>query len=97
MLTQLQVFESLDGLATVTLLFKRRGTPREVKLKILEFLYFYLMDETPKVSSGSEGISAKAARQHCKTTEEKQTMLAEYMANVDRLVADLKESQPFGM
>jgi hypothetical protein len=97
MLTLLQVFESLDGLATVTLLFKRRGTPPDVKIKILEFLYFYLMDETPRPSSRSEGLSAKSARQYCKTTEEKQAMLAQYMANVDRLVADLKEAQPFGM
>ncbi|KAA8902590.1 cell division protein Cdc14 [Sphaerosporella brunnea] len=91
-----RVFEALDGLATITSLFKRRDTPREVKLKILEFLYFYLMDETPKACPAPEGGVPAKIKQN-KTTEEKQAMLAEYMANVDNLVADLKESQPFGM
>ncbi|KAI4191905.1 MAG: hypothetical protein LQ348_003358 [Seirophora lacunosa] len=40
-------FENLDGLLTVTSLFKNRATSREVKLKLVEFLYFYLMPETP--------------------------------------------------
>ncbi|KAL7949593.1 cell division protein Cdc14 [Trichoderma barbatum] len=42
-----RTFEGLDGLLTVTSLFKSRGTSREVKLKLVEFLYFYLMPETP--------------------------------------------------
>ncbi|KAL9006823.1 MAG: hypothetical protein Q9188_000434 [Gyalolechia gomerana] len=41
-------FENLDGLLTVTSLFKNRSTGREVKLKLVEFLYFYLMPETPQ-------------------------------------------------
>jgi hypothetical protein len=42
-----RTFEDLDGLLTVTSLFKLRATSREVKLKLVEFLYFYLMPETP--------------------------------------------------
>ena len=42
-------FESLDGLLTVTSIFKSRSTSREVKLKLVEFLYFYLMPETPSI------------------------------------------------
>ena len=42
-----RTFENLDGLLTVTSLFKSRGTSRDVKLKLVEFLYFYLMPETP--------------------------------------------------
>lgn len=42
-----RTFEALDGLLTVTSLFKLRATSREVKLKLVEFLYFYLMPETP--------------------------------------------------
>lgn len=42
-----RTFEQLDGLLTVTSLFKLRATSREVKLKLVEFLYFYLMPETP--------------------------------------------------
>ncbi|OAL36590.1 hypothetical protein AYO20_04206 [Fonsecaea nubica] len=41
-----RTFESIDGLLVITSLFKSRGTSREVKLKLVEFLYFYLMPET---------------------------------------------------
>lgn len=44
-----RTFEELDGLLTVTSLFKQRATSREVKLKLVEFLYFYLMPETPMI------------------------------------------------
>jgi hypothetical protein len=44
-----RTFEDLDGLLTVTSLFKLRATSREVKLKLVEFLYFYLMPETPTI------------------------------------------------
>ncbi|QKX62277.1 uncharacterized protein TRUGW13939_09436 [Talaromyces rugulosus] len=44
-----RTFELLDGLLTVTSLFKMRSTSREVKLKLVEFLYFYLMPETPNM------------------------------------------------
>lgn len=47
-----RTFEALDGLLTVTSLFKQRATSREVKLKLVEFLYFYLMPETPILSPG---------------------------------------------
>jgi Cell division control protein 14, SIN component len=40
-------------LLAVTALFKERETSRPVKLKVLEFLYFYLMDEEGTSSSGS--------------------------------------------
>jgi len=48
-----RTFETLDGLLTVTSLFKLRSTSREVKLKLVEFLYFYLMPETPTTFSTS--------------------------------------------
>jgi Cell division control protein 14, SIN component len=43
-----RTFESLDGLLIITTLFKSRSTAREVKMKLVEFLYFYLMPETPQ-------------------------------------------------
>lgn len=46
-----RTFEELDGLLTITSLFKLRSTSREVKLKLVEFLYFYLMPETPASAS----------------------------------------------
>ncbi|OJJ62755.1 hypothetical protein ASPSYDRAFT_86409 [Aspergillus sydowii CBS 593.65] len=46
-----RTFEELDGLLTVTSLFKQRSTAREVKLKLVEFLYFYLMPETAMIST----------------------------------------------
>lgn len=40
-------FEAIDGLLTVTSLFKSRSTTKDVKMRSLEFLYFYLMPEAP--------------------------------------------------
>ncbi|GAO47459.1 cell division control 14, SIN component [Saitoella complicata NRRL Y-17804] len=51
-----RLFERLGGLATITGLFRRGTTPHVVKLKILEFLYFYLIDETsPRLRSVGAG------------------------------------------
>ncbi|KAL7276016.1 60S ribosomal protein L3 [Rhizina undulata] len=99
-----RTFEALDGLATVTSLFKRRDTPREVKLKVLEFLYFYLMPETsntpPTSPLGPRTFKRSSSTKELRierSTEEKQKMLGEFISNVEGLVADLRESQPFGM
>ncbi|KAI6135112.1 cell division control protein 14, SIN component-domain-containing protein [Pisolithus croceorrhizus] len=46
----LRIFEEVNGVQAVVKILKRAGTPREVRMKCLEFLYFYLMDE-----SGSPG------------------------------------------
>ncbi|KAJ4306121.1 hypothetical protein N0V88_000917 [Collariella sp. IMI 366227] len=43
----MRVFEQLDGLLTITSLFKSRETGREVKFRLTEFLYFYLTPESP--------------------------------------------------
>lgn len=48
-----RVFEQVDGLLTVTSLFKSRGAAKEVKMRTLEFLYFYLMPETTPTASTS--------------------------------------------
>jgi hypothetical protein len=52
-----RTFELLDGLLTVTSLFKSRGISRDVKMKSVEFLYFYLMPETPS-SAFNNGAAA---------------------------------------
>jgi len=94
-----------------------------VKLKLVEFLYFYLMPETPSIPSASATISVPAIIQRSpsklagafnrtdigarrpradsesestKPTEEKQQLLGRYLNSVDDLVADLRESAPFG-
>jgi len=118
-----RTFEALDGLLTITSLFKSRETSREVKLKLVEFLYFYLMPETPSIPSASAtasvpaiiqrspsklagafnradtGASRKRAdseSEHVRSTEEKQALLGRHLNSVDDLVADLRESTPFG-
>lgn len=48
-----RTFEALDGLLTVTSLFKSRSTKQDVKMRTLEFLYFYLMPEAPPSTSSS--------------------------------------------
>lgn len=55
----MRVFEQLDGLLTVTSLFKSRETGREVKFRLTEFLYFYLTPEEPSIPRG--GAAAAAA------------------------------------
>ncbi|EAU39159.1 conserved hypothetical protein [Aspergillus terreus NIH2624] len=59
-----RTFEELDGLLTVTSLFKQRATSREVKLKLVEFLYFYLMPETPMtaVSAPNTGLQRSPSK-----------------------------------
>ncbi|KAH8671132.1 putative cell division control protein [Xylariales sp. PMI_506] len=58
-----RTFENLDGLLTITSLFKSRGTSRDVKLKLVEFLYFYLMPETPSIPSAAARGSMPALLQ----------------------------------
>lgn len=58
-----RTFEDLDGLLTVTSLFKSRSTSREVKLKLVEFLYFYLMPETPSIPRAGQRDSVPAMLQ----------------------------------
>ncbi|KIY51640.1 hypothetical protein FISHEDRAFT_70615 [Fistulina hepatica ATCC 64428] len=41
----LRIFETAGGLQAVVRILKRAATPREVRMKCLEFLYFYLLDE----------------------------------------------------
>ena len=129
-----RVFESTDGLLTVTSLFKSRSTTRSVKLKLVEFLYFYLLPEAPAQTSRSEpntavglkrqgsmlgdedserrmntadrslldssfirdAVEDEMATDSTRGTEEKQRLLGQYLTNVDSLVQDLQESQPFG-
>lgn len=61
--TNTRAFEDLDGLLTVTSLFKSRSTSREVKLKLVEFLYFYLMPETPSIPRAEQRDSVPAMLQ----------------------------------
>ncbi|PNY24323.1 Cell division control protein 14 [Tolypocladium capitatum] len=58
-----RTFEGLDGLLTVTSLFKSRSTSRDVKLKLIEFLYCYLMPETPSIPHAIQRDSVPAMLQ----------------------------------
>ncbi|OSX59361.1 hypothetical protein POSPLADRAFT_1048699 [Postia placenta MAD-698-R-SB12] len=57
----LRVFEDLKGVQLVVRILKRAGTPREVRMKCLEFLYFYLLDETTSLSSGTSAHEQDAS------------------------------------
>ena len=104
-------FESLDGLLCVTGLFKSRSATREVKMKSVEFLYFYLMPETPaemtamkdggsrRWTNGSQWPAGTKNMKNIQDTlniEEKQELLGRHLSNVQDLVEDLRESMPFG-
>ncbi|TKX18153.1 cell division control protein 14 [Elsinoe australis] len=96
-----RTFEGMDGLLTVASLFKSRVTTKEVKLKAVEFFYFYLMPESAgkgnksarNTSSSLGSNDSKAPK--TKSTDEKQQMLGKYMSNVAELVQDLQEAAPF--
>ncbi|KAH7083678.1 cell division protein Cdc14 [Paraphoma chrysanthemicola] len=106
-----RTFEHMDGLLTVTSLFKDEETTQNVKVKLLEFLYFYLMPETPAPSlqrspsklasafdrrtSSANGDDGGGAKKNTRTQEDKQYLLGKYLNNVDALVEDLQESAPF--
>ena len=107
-----RAFEQLGGLQTVASLFKSRHTSREVKMKVVEFLYFYLMPEGPssavvmhknpsKVGDRNGHADAKALQVEAKdgkrSTREKQQMLGRYLSNVADLVQDLRENAPFAI
>ncbi|MCJ1474389.1 hypothetical protein MMC13_003047 [Lambiella insularis] len=101
-----RTFETLDGLLTVTSLFKSRSASREVKMKCVEFFYFYLMPETPadsgfaiaSIHNGRNGSGSHWGGEEdgTKTAEEKQGLLGRYLGNVADLVEDLRESAVFG-
>ncbi|KAI6788552.1 hypothetical protein KC363_g8736 [Hortaea werneckii] len=63
-----RAFESLDGLGTVTSLFKSRTTRQDVKMRTLEFLYFYLMPESssplPPPTSSTSAPNTGVYHQH---------------------------------
>ncbi|TFK83301.1 hypothetical protein K466DRAFT_655300 [Polyporus arcularius HHB13444] len=54
----LRVFEDLNGVQIVVKILKRAGTPREVRMKCLEFLYFYLLDENAPPETASAASEA---------------------------------------
>ncbi|KAI6034979.1 cell division control protein 14, SIN component-domain-containing protein [Pisolithus orientalis] len=56
----LRMFEEVNGVQAVVKILKRAGTPREVRMKCLEFLYFYLMDETGSLGSLSTGSASQS-------------------------------------
>lgn len=76
-------------------------------MKVVEFLYFYLMPETPVVGGGGRaegGLQRSPSKRlgsggvpvaGTKTTEEKQGLLGRYLSNVEDLVEDLRESAPW--
>ena len=98
----IRCFERVDGLLAVTSLFKSGCTGREVKMRIVEFFYFYLMPETPigagAVRNGQQRTPSKRLGSggpplaDTKTTEEKQALLGRYLNNVEDLVEDLRDS-----
>ncbi|TVY85802.1 Cell division control protein [Lachnellula willkommii] len=58
-----RTFENLEGLLAITSAFKSRETTREVKMKLVEFLYFYLMPETPSIPSANGTVSVPSMLQ----------------------------------
>lgn len=72
-----------------------------MKLKLVEFLYFYLMPETPAPKAGARHqrsaskIGAEDA-EGTRSTAEKQALLGRHLSSVEDLVKDLRNCTPFG-
>lgn len=57
----IRTFEKVDGLATITSLFKSKKTEQKVRVQVLEFLYFYLMPESVE-DSDAVGVGGGSGR-----------------------------------
>jgi hypothetical protein len=99
-----RIFEQMDGLLTITSLQSDEETTQSVKVKVLEFLYFYLLPEAPPPSSklasaferrGSTDSTKSVTHKNTRTQEDKQRMLGKYIANVDCLFEDMEADDPF--
>lgn len=64
-----RAFERIDGLLTITSLFKSPNTTQSVKLKLLEFLYFYLMPETPSTPAAVSAPNTAAGLQRSSSSK----------------------------
>lgn len=89
----IRLLERLDGIAQICSLFKKRDTSKDVKLRILEFLFFYLIPETSKSNSDHDESTRVYER---KSTRDKQEILENYLSNVAGLVREFESSKPFG-
>ena len=59
-----RTFEACDGLLVITSLFKTRATSKEVKMRLVEVLYFYLMPEMPpsRISASATNTAVLGGR-----------------------------------
>ena len=95
-----RTFENLDGLFTVTQVARDSESSKDVKVKCMSFLYFYLMPETPWGWTTSEDETQvwdeEKQNSITRSMRDKQRILAKHWSNVDELVDDLMQSQEFG-
>ncbi|CAA21151.1 SIN component Cdc14 [Schizosaccharomyces pombe] len=82
----IRLFEQINGLQQICVVFKHKQTSQDTRFQILEFFYFYLSPEP-------YSIDVIAYR---KTRTEKQAYLSKYLSNVQGLRDDLDKFQPFG-
>lgn len=97
----MRTFESLDGLHTISLLFKNRQTPEKVRLRVTEFLYFYLLPEVEDsqhrqresgyssaqvVVVGDERVMGPKTR----SIRQKEGMLGKHLKGIGGIVRDIR-------
>lgn len=76
---------------------RHKDTSKETKIKITEFLYFYVMPEQkPKMPTRDTSASTPSYmsaieqwERYSKSAEDKQAMLRKYMPKAEGMVADL--------
>lgn len=88
----IRLLEQLGGIGKICSLFKQKDTSKDVKLRILEFLFFYLIPESTRQADAEETNRLYERR----STRDKQEILGKYLSNVTNLVREFETSKPFG-
>ncbi|KAK6513330.1 60S ribosomal protein L3 [Arthrobotrys megalospora] len=93
----MRTFESLNGLQTIATIFKTTSTPSKIRLRITEFLYFYLLPENE--SSQRNGYSSaqvvKVGKEcvmgpRVRSIQQKEEMLGRHLKGIEGIVMDIR-------
>ncbi|KAF3931911.1 hypothetical protein ABW20_dc0100461 [Dactylellina cionopaga] len=92
----MRTFEALNGLQIIAFLFKNSKIPEPVKLRITEFVYFYLLPETEESQTGYSSaqimesqLKGPSVTPRCRTIKQKQRLLSHYLKGTEGIVLDI--------
>ncbi|KAK6332489.1 60S ribosomal protein L3 [Orbilia blumenaviensis] len=93
-----RTFESLHGLQTISQLFRTPQTPEKVRLRLTEFLYFYLLPEVEHPRHGgyssAQVVEVDEERvimgPRVRSIEQKEELAGRYLKGVEGIVGDIR-------